>query len=85
MVIIILISPTTNIKYSAAKVTYFELVYKQGIMLPIEVNFDIYKLAKKKELYVAMYNNLIVDNIDDVTEGSQGYGDEQDSGCLSIK
>lgn len=40
------------------KVTTFELVYRKEVVLPIEVNFGAYKLAKQKELKVIMYHDL---------------------------
>ena len=39
-------------RYSATKVTPFELVYGQETILPIEVNLDAYRLTKKNDLSV---------------------------------
>jgi hypothetical protein len=35
-------------RHGATKVTLFDLVYRQGVMLPIEVNLGAYIIAKKK-------------------------------------
>jgi hypothetical protein len=32
--------------YSATKVTPFELVYKQEVVLPMEVNLDVLRIAR---------------------------------------
>ena len=37
-------------------------------MLPIEVNLDAYRLAKQNDLSAAMYHDLMMDNIDEVTD-----------------
>jgi hypothetical protein len=37
-------------RHGATKVTPFELVYAQEVMLPIEVNLDAYRLAKQNDL-----------------------------------
>jgi len=42
-------------KPGATKVTPFELVYVQEVVLPVEVNLDAYKLAKQNDLSVVMY------------------------------
>lgn len=42
-------------RHGATKVTLFDLVYRQGVMLPIEVNLGAYIIAKKKELSTVMY------------------------------
>jgi hypothetical protein len=55
-------------KYGATKVTPFELVYDQEVVLPIEVNLDVYRLAKQNDLSVVVYHDLMMDNIDEVTD-----------------
>jgi hypothetical protein len=35
-------------RHGANKVTLCNLVYRQGVMLPIEVNLGAYRIAKKK-------------------------------------
>jgi NDP-sugar pyrophosphorylase family protein len=36
-------------------------------MLPVE-NLDAYRLAKQNDLFAVMYHDLIIDNIDEVTD-----------------
>jgi hypothetical protein len=55
-------------RHGATKVTPFELVYGQEAMLPIEVNLDAYMLAKQNDLSAVVYHNLMMDNIDEVTD-----------------
>jgi hypothetical protein len=37
-------------------------------VLPVEVNLDAYRLAKQNDLSVIVYHDLMMDNIDEVTE-----------------
>ena len=55
-------------RLGATKVTPFELVYGQEAMLPIEVNLDAYRIAKQNDLSIVMYHDLMMDNIDEVTD-----------------
>ena len=55
-------------RYDATKVTPFELVYGQEAVLPVEVNLDAYRLAKQNELSIIDYHDLMMDNIDEVTD-----------------
>ena len=55
-------------RHSATKVTPFEFVYGQEAVLPIEVNLDAYRLAKQNDLSAVDYHDLMMDNIDEVTE-----------------
>ena len=55
-------------RHGATKVTPFELVYGQEAVLPIEVNLDAYRLAKQNDLSTVMYHDLMIDNIDEVTD-----------------
>ena len=55
-------------RLDATKVTPFELVYGQEVMLPVEVNLDAYGLAKQNDLSTIMYHDLMMDNIDEVTD-----------------
>ena len=41
--------------HGATKVTSFELVYGQEVILPIEVNLGAYRLAKQSDLFVVDY------------------------------
>jgi hypothetical protein len=54
-------------RHGATKVTPFELVYGQEAVLLVEVNLDAYRLAKQNDLSVIVYHDLMMDNIDEVT------------------
>jgi hypothetical protein len=54
-------------RHGATKVTPFELVYGQEAVLPVEVNLDAYRLAKQNDLPTVVYHDLMMDNIDEVT------------------
>jgi hypothetical protein len=55
-------------RYGATKVTPFELVYGQEVILHVEVNLAAYRLAKQNELSAVDYHDLMMDNIDEVTD-----------------
>jgi hypothetical protein len=55
-------------RHGATKVTPFELVYGQEVVLPIEVNLDAYRLAKQNDLLAVVYHDLMMNNIDEVTD-----------------
>ena len=55
-------------RHGATKVTPFELVYGQEAVLPVEVNLDAYRLAKQNDLSAVDYHDLMMDNIDKVTD-----------------
>jgi cell wall assembly regulator SMI1 len=55
-------------RHGATKVTPFELVYGQEVVLPVEVNLDAYRLAKQNDLSAVVYHDLMMDNIDEVTD-----------------
>ena len=55
-------------KHGATKVTPFELVYGQEAVFPVEVNLGAYRLAKQNDLSVVVYHDLMMDNIDEVTD-----------------
>jgi hypothetical protein len=55
-------------RHGATKVTPFELVYGQEAVLPVEINLNAYRLAKQNDLSAIMYHDLIMDNIDEVTD-----------------
>jgi hypothetical protein len=57
---------TSHFKAWATKVTPFELVYGQEVMLPVEVNLDAYRLAKQNDLSAIVYHDLMMDNIDEM-------------------
>ena len=54
-------------RHGATKVTPFQLVYGQEAVLPIEVNLDAYRLAKQNDLSAVVYHDLMMNNIDEVT------------------
>jgi hypothetical protein len=55
-------------RHGATKVTPFDLVYGQEVVLPIVVNLDTYRLAKQNDLSAVVYHDLMMDNIDGVTD-----------------
>jgi hypothetical protein len=55
-------------RHGATKVTPFELVYGQEAVLPVEVNLDVYMLAKQNDLSTIVYHDLMMDNIDEVID-----------------
>jgi hypothetical protein len=55
-------------RHSATKVTPFEIVYGQEVVLPVEVNLGAYRLAKQNNLDVVTYYTLMMDNIGEVTD-----------------
>jgi hypothetical protein len=55
-------------RHGSTKVTPFELVYGQEAVLPVEVNLAAYRLAKQYELSTVGYHDLMMDNIDEVTD-----------------
>jgi len=55
-------------RHGATKVTPFELVYGQEAVLPVEVNLDAYRLPKQNDLTAVDYHDLMMDNIDEVSD-----------------
>jgi hypothetical protein len=59
-------------RHGTTKVTLgrseFEFVSSQEDILPIEVNLTAYTLAMQNELSIANYHDLMMDNIDEVTD-----------------
>jgi hypothetical protein len=55
-------------RHGATKVTPFELVYGQEVVLPVEVNLGAYRLAKQNNFNIESYYTLMMDNIDEVTD-----------------
>jgi hypothetical protein len=54
-------------KHSATKVSRFELVYGQEVVLPVEVNLDAFRIARQNELSAIDYHNLMLDRLDEVS------------------
>jgi hypothetical protein len=55
-------------RHCATKVTPFELVYGQEVILPIDVNLAAYRLAKQNDLSNVDYHGFTMDTIDEVTD-----------------
>ena len=55
-------------RYGATKVILFELVYGQEAVLSVKVNLDAYRLAKQNDLSAVDYYDLMMDNIDEVSD-----------------
>ncbi len=55
-------------KHGATKVTPFELVYGQKVVLPIEVNLGFLRYFKQDDLSVEDYKTLIGSNFEDVID-----------------
>ena len=55
-------------RHGGTKVTPFELVYGQEAILPVEVNLDAYRLAKQNDLSAVDYYDLMMDNVDEVSD-----------------
>ena len=55
-------------RHGATKVTPFELVYGQEAVFPVEVNLDTYRLAKQNDLFAVDYYDLMMDNIDEISD-----------------
>ena len=54
--------------HGATKVTPYELVYGQEVVLPVEVNLNSLRIAKQIDLSAVDFYNLMMDNIDEVTD-----------------
>lgn len=55
-------------KHGATQVTPFELVYGQEAVLPVEINLQVFRVARQNDLSAIDYTNLMMDRIDDVSE-----------------
>ena len=55
-------------RHGATKVTPFELVYGQEAVLPVEVNLGAFRLARQNNLSAVDYHDVMMDNIDEVTD-----------------
>jgi hypothetical protein len=53
--------------HSTTKVTPFEVVYGQEVILPVEVNLDALQIARQNELSVVDYHNLMLDRLDEAS------------------
>jgi hypothetical protein len=55
-------------KHSATKVTPFELVYGQEVVLLVEVNLDALQITQKNELSAIDYLNLMLNRLDGASD-----------------
>jgi hypothetical protein len=55
-------------KHHATKVSPFELVYGEEVVLPVELSLRAVRFARQNNLDVGDYYNLMIDNIDEVTD-----------------
>jgi hypothetical protein len=54
-------------KRRATKVSPFELVYGQEVVLPVEISLNAISFARQNDLDVGDYFDLMMNNIDEVT------------------
>jgi hypothetical protein len=54
-------------KRRATKVSPFELVYGQEVVLPVEISLNAIGFARQNDLDVGDYFDLMMNNIDEVT------------------
>jgi hypothetical protein len=55
-------------KHGDVKVTPFELVYGQEVVLPVEINLQTYRVVHQDELLAEEYQSLMMDEIEDLPE-----------------
>jgi hypothetical protein len=55
-------------KHSTTKVTPFELIYRQEVILPVEVNLDALRIARQTKLSALDYHNLMLNRLDEVSD-----------------
>ena len=55
-------------KHSATKVTPFELVYGQEVILPVEMNLNALRIVQQNDLSAVDYNNLMMDRLDELAD-----------------
>jgi hypothetical protein len=55
-------------KHNATKVTHFELVYGQEVILPVEINLDNLQIARQNELSAVDYHDLMLDRLDEASD-----------------
>jgi hypothetical protein len=55
-------------KHRATKVFPFELVYGQQVVLSVEISLNVVRFDRQNDLVVEDYYNLMMDNIDEVTD-----------------
>jgi hypothetical protein len=55
-------------RHGATKVTPFELVFGQEVVLPIEVNLQAIRVAQQNSLMADEYKDLMMDRLDESME-----------------
>jgi hypothetical protein len=55
-------------RHGATKVTPFECVYGQEVVLPVEVSLQNLRVTRQAHLSAKEYNELMMDKIDDTPE-----------------
>jgi hypothetical protein len=55
-------------KHSTTKVTPFELIYRQEVILPVEVNLDALRIARQTKLSALDYHNLMLNRLDEASD-----------------
>jgi hypothetical protein len=55
-------------KHHATKISLFELVYGHAAVLHVEISLNAVRFAKQNDLTVGDYYNLMIDNIDEVSD-----------------
>jgi hypothetical protein len=55
-------------KHGAIKVTPFELLYGQEVVLPMEINLQTYGVMHQDALLVVEYKTIMMDEIEDIPE-----------------
>jgi hypothetical protein len=55
-------------KSSATKVTPFELVYAQEVILLVEVNLNALQVTQQNELSAIDYHNLMLNRLDEASD-----------------
>jgi hypothetical protein len=54
-------------KHRVTKVSPFKLVYGQEVVFPVEISLNVVRCARQNDLAVGDYSNLMIDNINEVT------------------
>src|SRR3954465_1765466 len=54
-------------RHGATKVTPYELLYGQEVVLPVQINLNALRIAKQNGLSTVDFYNLMMDNIDEVS------------------
>jgi hypothetical protein len=55
-------------KHRATKVSPFELVYGQEVVLPVVISLNAVRIARQNDLTIGDYYNLMMDSIDEMSD-----------------